>query len=250
MDFTSRYCRRRVESALTCPSKSLGFNCCQFACCVPTIPAIDFPISLHPDWMGNVVQSCPDICLGDMVIPGTHDSGSYSIDTFKLFSAVARTQNVGVLEQLHRGARFLDLRIAGSGSNVSIFHGCVQGGKFERILDDIHLFCQDFPGEFLIIEVVAEYGRAFDATLKKKSLEILKQSLGDKLYTGDLDKLLTTPVKDLIMDGKQICVLLHPRIYEKFQVDGVEYSDAFIEKEYGFFNADQWLENKWKYVGK
>ena len=123
--------------------------------------------------MGNVVQSCPEISLGDMVLPGTHYSGSYSIDTFKLFSAVARTQNVSVLEQLHRGARFLDLRIAGSGTNVSIFHGCVQGTMFERILDDIHLFCQDFPGEFLIIEVVAEYGRAFTPSLKKKALEIL-----------------------------------------------------------------------------
>jgi hypothetical protein len=186
-----------------------------------------------------------------MVIPGTHDSGSYSIDTFKLFSAVGRTQNVSVLEQLHRGARFIDLRIAGSGSKVNIFHGCLQGSEFERILDDIHLFCQDFPGEFLIIDVVAEYGRAFNPTQKKKALDILKQSLGDKLYTeDDREKLLTTPVKDLIMSGKQICVLLHPRIYENFQVAGVEYSDSFIAKEYGFFNAGKWVENKWKYVRK
>ena len=185
-----------------------------------------------------------------MVIPGTHDSGSYSIDGLKLFSAVARTQNVTVLEQLHRGARFLDLRIAGSGNNVSIFHGCVQGGKFERTLDDIHLFCQDFPGEFVIIEIVAEYGRAFNPLQKQKTLEMLKQSLGDKLYTGDLDKLMTTPVKKLVTEGKQIAVILHPRIYDKFQVDGVDYSDAYISREYGFKNADEWLFNKWKYVDK
>jgi len=230
---------------MTCPNTALGFNCCQFSFCVPTIPAIDFPISLHPDWMGSVAESCPEISLGDMVIPGTHDSGSYSIDGLKLFSAVARTQNVTVLEQLHRGARFLDLRIAGSGNNVSIFHGCVQGGKFERTLDDIHLFCQDFPGEFVIIEIVAEYGRAFNPLQKQKTLEMLKQSLGDKLYTGDLDKLMTTPVKKLVTDGKQIAVILHPRIYDKFQVDGVDYSDAYISREYGFKNADEWLFNKW-----
>jgi hypothetical protein len=86
---------------------------------------------------------------------------------------------------------------------------------------------------------------------KKKALDILKQSLGDKLYTeDDREKLLTTPVKDLIMSGKQICVFLHPRIYENFKVDGVEYSDSFIAKEYGFFNASKWIENKWKYVRK
>jgi hypothetical protein len=235
-----------MESAATCPSSALGFNCCQFACCVPTIPAIDFPISLHPDWMGNLVQSCPDVKLGEMVLPGTHDSGSYSIDSFKLFSAVGRTQNVSVLEQLHRGARFIDLRIAGSGNNVNVFHGCLQGSKFARLLDDIHLFCQDFPGEFLIVEIVAEYGRAFNPTQKKKALEIVKQSLGDKLYDeDDIKKLMTTPLKDIVMSGKQICVLLHPRIYENFHADGVEYTDAYIAKEYGFFSSDKWLQNKW-----
>jgi len=245
MDFTSRHCRRRVESAVTCPSAALGLNCCQFACCVPTIPAIDFPISLHPDWMGNLVQSCPKITLGEMVIPGTHDSGSYSIDALNLFSAVGRTQNVSVVEQLHRGARFLDLRIAGSGNNVSIFHGCLKGGLFERVLDDITLFCQDFPGEFVIVNVVAEYQRPFTSAQKKKALDIMKQSFGDKLYTeDDLNKLLTTPLKDLVMEGKQICVVLQ-RFYDNFEIDGVTYSDSYVAKEYGFFSADKWLENKW-----
>lgn len=249
MDFTSRYCRRRVENAVTCPNAALAINCCQFSCCLPTIPAIDFPINLHPDWMSNLVQSCPEICLGEMVIPGTHDSGSYSIETFSPFSAVGRTQNVSVLEQLHRGARFLDLRIAGSGSNAGISHGCLKGSKIERILDDIHLFCQDFPGEFVMIEVVAEYGRPFSGEQKKQTLDVLKQSLGDKLYTSDdREKLMKTPLKEVILGGKQVCILLHARIYEDFQVDGVQYTDDYIKKEYGFFSADSWLENKWKYV--
>jgi hypothetical protein len=248
MDFTSRYCKRRVQTAMTCPSSALGFNCCQFACCVPTIPLIDFPISLHPDWMGNLVQSCPKVCLGDMVIPGTHDSASYSIDTFKLFSAVGRTQNVTVLEQLHRGARFLDLRIAGSGKdNVNIWHGCLQGAKFERILDDIHLFCQDFPGEFLIIEVVAEYDRDFKPAQKKKALDLIKETFGDKLYIeDDLQKLMTAPLKDLTTNGKQICILVHNRIYNGFTFDGAEYSESRIAKEYGFFNSGKWMQSKWQ----
>lgn len=245
MDFTSRYCRRRIETAMTCPSAALAFNCCQFATCIPSIPAIDFPISLHPDWMGNLVQSCPDIKLGEMVIPGTHDSGSYSIDAFQLYSAVGRTQNVSVVEQLHRGARFLDLRIASAGNEVKIFHGCMQGGNFERVLDDITLFCQDFPGEFLILNVTAEFNRPFTAAQKKKSLEIMKESFGDKLYSeNDLGKLLSTPIKDIVMGGKQICVLLG-RIYDDFEVDGLTYSEDFISKEYGFFSADEWLQNQW-----
>ena len=248
MDFTSRYCRRRLQTAVTCPSSALGCNCCQFACCVPTIPSIDFPISLHPDWMGNAVQSRPEITIGEMVIPGSHDAGSYSIDTFKLFSAVGRTQNVTVLEQLHRGSRYLDLRIAGGGSDsVSIWHGCLQGTQFERVLEDIHLFCQDFPGEFLIVEVVAEYGRDFKPAAKKKALDLVKETLGDKVYTeDDPEKLMSTPLKDLTMSGKQICVLVHDRMLENFTVDGVEYNEKKIAGEYGFFKSDKWMRSKWQ----
>jgi len=246
MDFTSRYCRRRVEGSMTCPSASIAINCCQLACCIPTIPAIDFPISLHPDWMSNLVQSVPDVALGDIVIPGTHDSASYSIPPYKLFSAVGRTQNVSVLEQLHRGTRFLDLHIAGSANDVYCFRGCMRGCKLSRILDDIHLFCQDFPGEFLVIKVVAEYGRAFEPALKKKALETIQSTLGDKLFQGSkVDELLATPLKDLTMKGTQACVILHSRIYDEFTVGGVEYTEDLVSKDFSCFNADSWLKDKW-----
>ena len=246
MDFTSRYCRRRIEGSMTCPSASVAVNCCQLACCIPTIPAIDFPISLHPDWMSNLVQSVPDIALGDIVIPGTHDSASYSIPAYKAFSAVGRTQNVSVLEQLHRGTRYLDLRIAGYGNDVYCFHGCMRACKLSRILDDVHLFCQDFPGEFLIIKVVAEYGRAFDPKLKKEALELIYSTLGDKLFEGPgVGDLLETPLKDLTMNGTQACVILHPRIYEDFIVDKVEYDAKRVAKDYNCYDAGSWLEDKW-----
>ncbi|KAG7346937.1 phosphatidylinositol-specific phospholipase C, X domain containing protein [Nitzschia inconspicua] len=246
MDFTSRYCRRRVERSLTCPSASIAVNCLQLAVCIPTIPAIDFPISLHPDWMGNLVQSVPDAKLGEMVVPGTHDSASYSIEPYKMYSAVGRTQNVSVLEQLHRGSRFIDLRIAGSGNEAFIFHGCLKGCKLERILDEILLFCQDFQGEFVIINLVAEYGRSFDPKLKKKALDIIKESLGDKMFKGpSVKELLNTPLKELTSSGKQVCIILNPRIYDDFTIGGIEYSDSYISKEYGCFNAGTWMQDKW-----
>lgn len=231
---------------MTCPSASIAVNCCQLACCIPTIPAIDFPISLHPDWMSNLVQSVPEITLGDIVIPGTHDSASYSIPAYNIYSAVGRTQNVSVLEQLHRGTRFLDLRIAGSGNDVYCYRGCMKGCKLSRILDDIHLFCQDFPGEFLIIKVVAEYGRTFEPKLKKKALETIQSTLGEKLFQGPkVGSLLDSSLKDLTCKGTQACVILHSRIYEDFTVDGVTYDEDRVADEFSCFNADSWLEDKW-----
>lgn len=242
MDFTSRYCRKRIEGVTKCPSSSLGVNCCQFGFCIPTIPAIDFPISLHPDWMGNLVQSRPEICLKEMVIPGTHDSGSYSIDSYKVFSAVGRSQTVSILEQLHRGARFLDIRLGESGKSVNIFHGCLSGTKLERVLEEVSLFCQDFPGEFIIIELVAEYGRSYSTKQKMKTLEVLRETLGDKMFDeDDKEKMMGTPVKELVLKGKQICVLLHPRFYNDLPT-----SEATIAADYNCFSSEKWMNNKWQ----
>eukprot|EP00538_Stauroneis_constricta_P002327 CAMPEP_0119547272 /NCGR_PEP_ID=MMETSP1352-20130426/1418_1 /TAXON_ID=265584 /ORGANISM="Stauroneis constricta, Strain CCMP1120" /LENGTH=484 /DNA_ID=CAMNT_0007592135 /DNA_START=201 /DNA_END=1655 /DNA_ORIENTATION=- len=247
MNIPSRYWRRRLETAMTCPSTSVGVNCCQFACCIPSVPGIDFPIGLYPDWMGNLIQSCPEVALADLVIPGTHDSGSYSIDGFKPFAAVGRTQNVSVLEQMHRGARFLDIRVAGGGKDlVSIWHGCLQGASLDAILADVHSFCQDFPNEFLIIELVAEFGRDFSPEQKLKCLDLVKERLGDKIFVeDDIKKVLTTPVKQLTDSGKQVCVLVHNRMYEKFEVDGVDYNEKQIVEKYGFFNSSAWMRSKW-----
>lgn len=245
MDFTSRYCRRRMENAVTCPSSSLGINWFQFGFCMPTIPAIDFPISLHPDWMGNLVQSRPDVSLGSMVIPGSHDAGSYSIDSFKLFSAVGRNQNVSVLDQLHRGARFLDIKLGESGKSVNVFSGCMQGAKLDRIVEEIKLFCEDFPGEFVVIELSAEAGRTFSSAKKLSALESVKEMFGEKMYAeDDVSKLLSTPIKDLVMGGKQICVLLGPRFMLDLELDGKPVTDEYLCETYSCFLSDKWMENK------
>lgn len=247
MDFTSRYCRRRMENAITCPSSALGVNCFQFGFCMPSIPAIDFPISLHPDWMGNLVQSRPEVTLGNMVIPGSHDAGSYSIDSFKFFSAVGRNQNVSVLDQLHRGSRFLDIKLGESGKSVNVFHGCLQGAKLDRIVEEIKLFCEDFPGEFVIIELGAEAGRTFTSSKKLSALESVKEMLGDKMYAeDDVTKLLNTPIKDLVMGGKQVCVLLSPRFMLDLELNGKSVTEDYLCETYSCFVSGKWMENKFK----
>jgi hypothetical protein len=98
----------------------------------------------------------------------------------------------------------------------------------------------------LVIKVVAEYGRAFEPKLKKKALEMIQSTLGDKLFQGSkVDELLGTPLKDLTMKGTQACVILHSRIYDDFTVGDVEYNEDLVIKEFSCFNADSWLEDKW-----
>ena len=98
----------------------------------------------------------------------------------------------------------------------------------------------------MVIKVVAEYGRAFDPNLKKKALELIQSTLGDKMFQGSqVGDLLETPLKDLTMKGTQTCVILHPRIYEDFTVGDVVYDDERVSKEFSCYSGDSWLEDKW-----
>jgi len=227
----------------------------------------------HPDWMTTLVESVSDITLRNLVIPGSHDSASYSIPSANLFSTIGRTQNTSIFEQLLQGIRFLDLRIASGSScsslfgtfkcnnsnsshnnnrtcndDVYIYHGCLKGCKFESVLKDICQFCKTFPREFLILHVVAEYDRPFPQTLKKKALDMIQSFLGDILFSeqepNTIVTLLETPLKDVIREGAQVCVLLS-RIYDNFTLEGVEYNDAFVSKEYNCFDSSRWLRDKW-----
>jgi hypothetical protein len=73
-------------------------------------------------WMTMKYLETP---LNKLIIPGTHDSGSYRLTSVKvpnseappsylkyIGSSVAQTQYLTIFQQLILGARFLDLRIA------------------------------------------------------------------------------------------------------------------------------------------
>ena len=238
----------------------------------------------HSDWMTTLVESVSDITLRNLVIPGSHDSASYSIPSTNIFSTIGRTQNTSIFEQLLQGIRFLDLRIASGSSSCScsslfgtftctnsnsscnnnnndnnrtcscnddvyIYHGCLKGCKFESVLQDIYQFCQTFPREFLILHVVAECDRPFHPIMKKKALDMIHSFLGDILFSeqepnNTIVTLLETPLKEVIREGAQVCVLLS-RIYDNFTLEGVEYNDAFVSKEYNCFHSSRWLRDKW-----
>jgi hypothetical protein len=94
------------------------------------------PVPLGPDrWMEDVYADAADVTLGEMVLPGTHDSGSFAIDvegpcdivpaagTPGVITALSstnpcaaagmyRAQDETLAEQLQAGIRYLDLRVS------------------------------------------------------------------------------------------------------------------------------------------
>jgi len=93
--------------------------------------------------MEVLTQARPEPQVRDLLIPGTHDSGTETIPDWQPFSAVGKTQNCNVHGQLQAGARYLDLRVAttkGDPNGISICHGFLQGGKLKDILQQIVAF--------------------------------------------------------------------------------------------------------------
>lgn len=98
--------------------------------------ASETPVPLGPDrWMEDVYAEVSSVTLGAMVLPGTHDSGSYGIDVVKPCDIVPaagtpevitllatanpcaaggmyRAQDENLTEQLEAGIRYLDLRVS------------------------------------------------------------------------------------------------------------------------------------------
>ena len=249
----SRSRRKTVYRDFDCLCSSLAVNCCQFSCCIPDVPTIEFPCtSLANTWMGQLIACRPEVKLRDLVVPGTHDSASYSLNAWTLFSAAGRTQNVSVYEQLLRGARYLDLRVAGASqdtaSDVYIFHGCLQCVKLENVLKEIKVFLELHPQEFIFLEVVPEYGRLYTDEQKLYTLELVRDTFGDTIYDGKLSyqKLMTQWTLAQVVTGqkKNMCVMVHPRIY-KFEVQDKEYLEDTILEDFGFANSHRWQRSHW-----
>ena len=254
----------------------MALNCLQFASCgscwnTPREPPLTpFPHCIagkrpNAAWMGDLVKSeakhgvksSNRVTLKRLIIPGSHDSASYSIPKSVPFSAIGRTQNLTIREQLLSGIRFFDLRIA-SGRNcegVNIYHGRLMGAPFEEILNDISCFCKEFPTEFVVLLVAAEYGRPFTPESKVMTLNMLRSHLGsldDKVEDRLLCKvdsrndLVNTPLEDLIKKKGRVFVLLSSRFFNDFFINGVQADKEYVRSVYGFFDCMQWLRNKWQ----
>lgn len=127
-------------------------------------------------WMENLPnekQLCP---LKDLVIPGSHDSGTFFLDQNmeigpdesptiqtmgSVFGRIAKsvvyswsvTQSMTIYEQLLSGIRYLDLRVAyrAESKQLHILHG-LYGWTIDQVLEEVNRFVANFPKEIIILD--------------------------------------------------------------------------------------------------
>ncbi|MBY8840682.1 hypothetical protein [Streptomyces sp. SP2-10] len=173
-----------VALVLAVATLLIGSGPAQAAQAAPTGRAAAATVDLSR-WMGEMRGYLDGRPLNRIAMPGSHDSGSWSIpadpglctsgwsyDAAKLdprlAASISRAQSGSLTEQLDQGARYLDLRLCYEGGQWRTFHGAPMGGLF---FDDatgeaasVGRWIDAHPSEVVIISVSAAAPAGADAT--------------------------------------------------------------------------------------
>lgn len=178
--------------------------------------------------------SCSSRTLYDVVLPGTHDSAAYAArpellsrghilplrvaPIRKLVASVqvdfAITQTLTILEQLHAGARFLDLRVSkrpASTGDLSFWtvHGMVLLVPLPDVIQQINQFHQQTAHNPVTIVTVFR-PQQLQPDEEEELSSFVVSNLEHPFFQSDADVLRTTPVSSLpqnVIAGIQASVL-------------------------------------------
>jgi len=100
------------------------------------------------EWMSCIRD---DARMIDLVIPGSHDSATYSMRGFA--GPFAQTQHCDLRAQLECGIRYLDLRVTWSRGRPTIVHNFITGHATDSLLrTQVAPFVRRFPSEVVILD--------------------------------------------------------------------------------------------------
>jgi hypothetical protein len=151
----------------------------------PTVaPLIPGDTVANPSWMTDHNRLISGKKLSALVIPGSHDSGTYPIrsdsgfgpdqddhpelNTLSYIPAFngfvtqiianwARAQPSSIREQLNAGIRYFDIRVGMTGGELVTTH-TLRGAKLATILSEVDAFARAHPQEIVILDFNHFYG--------------------------------------------------------------------------------------------
>lgn len=183
-------------------------------------------------WMELLYPQISSKRLSDILIPGTHNSNTYTVKG--LLKPFARNQKFDIYTQLSLGIRFLDLRY---GIRNQVFidqHGIVEGSDFMSHLDQIVQFLAEHRKEFILIKVQAE--EELDKTQQRVFVSQVFDKIGEFMITSadDWFQLQNTTIAEIFEHSKRI-FLVFDNHYTQFE--GCQH--------FGFFPRKDTYHSKW-----
>ena len=163
--------------------------------------------STAQDMQSWMKQVNPSLQIKQLVLPGTHDSGTAdlssssqptadasgaiaqaAVDAPWLIAGWSKAQSVDVAGQLQRGTRYLDLRLCG-GSDVGSIYTChaMTGEKFTDVVQQVKAFVSAHPSELVIMDMNHWYpSSGTDPNdMRNNAYQYLQEQLGPVLAGRD-----------------------------------------------------------------
>lgn len=135
----------------------------KFCGCIPSCPFYvpgEQKQAHQSKWMTLLGQVKPEAKLRDIIVPGTHDSGTWGIPSKSFCNAVARTQQFDFYQQATMGLRLFDIRwvIQKEMTVPAVFHGPFESIPVETVFQQLRKFLDENPQEFLVLSLQSEHG--------------------------------------------------------------------------------------------
>ena len=174
-------------------------------------------------WMQSLHENglmTEDVVLNDLVLPGSHDSAAFHMDNkacLELLSKMpditkshpswrkqiprktAQNQNIGILDQLRNGIRFLDLRIIAhsnyEGIKYPLHHTFIVDDSINSLFSAIQVisdFLTENSMESIVVRLYSERACMEDGLDYRSEWEDFMSTFGDRFITLSRDHLNTS----------------------------------------------------------
>jgi hypothetical protein len=149
----------------------------------------------YSQWMSYVND---DALIKEIALPGSHDSGTNDM------IAQAMTQGHDYDDQLNGGVRYFDTRVTDKSGELVMFHGPIKGQSFDNVLNDIAVFVENNPSEFIILNFTH-----LGDDVHSEVIETIKENLdlSKVMKKSDFSELQTVSMGDIRDKGINIVIL-------------------------------------------
>ena len=181
-------------------------------------------------WMADMASIIGTRSLKDVVIPGTHDSGTYAITATsgiapeqdipqwvnaiyalglpgvvvgKVIANWAQTQPLDIAGQLAAGIRYFDIRVVLSNGTYYMCHS-MYSAPVDELIGAVNAFIRQNPKEIVILDFNHLYGMP-DLASNNALVQKLVDAFGDKMAPRSLTPMST--LEDFWAGGHQVVTL-------------------------------------------
>ena len=160
------------------------------------------------------------------------------------------------MEQLKRGARYLDLRVGSRRKDSTlvddaiIIHGVLKGAPFANIIDEIEKFLMDNANEFLIVEIACDPNKHnMSSVLRFQVLQLISTTFSQKMITTeDIDSwfnLNKVTLGQLSEKKRNVLILINDGFCKEFTYDDTHYDQSTIARDFNCHKNANFMANKW-----